>query len=156
MAAQSDGALDEYRRRLTASLSAQQRDQLTQRAVLAAAEAVFAQALEQLDELGFETGAQAVERGRSALMPAVQKPFGGFLQGLMDDVLAFKPHLLRLSNFPSEAQPAKDDVQAMLRDIAAAWQDFSLAANRLVLAAGARARGAPPAAAPTPLPPASL
>lgn len=153
VAAQSDGALDDYRRRITASLAAQQRDQLTQRAVLATAEAVFAQALDQLEALAFETGADAVERGRSALIPAVQAPFGGFLQGLMDDVLAFNRTSCALSNFPAEAQPAKEEVQAMLRDIAAAWQGFSLAANRLLLAAGEHPL-VPPRPAPSPLPPA--
>ncbi len=155
VATQGDAALDDYRRHLTASLSAQQRDQLTQRAVLAAAEAVFARALDLLDELAFETGADAVERGRSALMPAVQQPFGGFLQALMDDVLAFNRTSCALSNFPTEAEPAKDYVQATLRDIAAAWQAFSLAANRLLLAAPDRPSGQP-ASASTAHPPASL
>ncbi|WP_341992410.1 FAD-dependent oxidoreductase [Azorhizobium sp. AG788] len=154
--AQGDRVLDDYRHRITASLAAQQRDQLTQRAVLAAAEAVFAQALDLLDELGFETGAVPVERGRSALMPQVQNPFGGFLQALMDDVVAFNRTSCALSNFPTEAQPAKDYVQAMLRDIAAAWQEFSLAANRLLLAAGDRPPASPVHPVRSPLPPASL
>lgn len=155
VAAQGDAALDDYRRRITAGLAAQQREQLTQRAVLAAAEAVFAQALELMDALAFETGAVPVERGRSALMPQVQKPFGGFLQALMDDVVAFNRTSCALSNFPTEAQPAKDYVQTMLRDIAAAWQEFSLAANRLLLAMGDRTP-LPPHSDRAALPPASL
>ncbi len=140
VATQGDAALDDYRRRLTASLAAQQRDQLTQRAVLESAEAVFARALDLLDDLAFETGTVAVEKGRSALMPAVQKPFGGFLQALMDDVVAFNRNSCALSNFPAEHKPSKDYLQATLRDIAAAWQEFSLAANRHLLAAGPRPR----------------
>ncbi|WP_051357104.1 flavin monoamine oxidase family protein [Azorhizobium doebereinerae] len=147
VAAQSDPALDAYRRHLTADLSVQQRDQLTQRAVLAAVEGVFDQALALLDSLPFDMARVGVERGRSALTPEVQKPFGPFLQAIMDDVAAFNRTSCALSNFPDEHKPSKDYMQAMLRDVAAAWQEFSLGANRLLLA-----KGVPSSTAPLPFP----
>ncbi|WP_315765413.1 MULTISPECIES: flavin monoamine oxidase family protein [unclassified Bradyrhizobium] len=131
--AQRDPAFDDYRQRLTRSLAAQQREQLTQLAVLGVMESVFAAALKVLEALSFDMRDVAVERGRSALTPEVQKPFRDFMQSLLDDAVAFNRTSCALSNFPHEHKPSKDYVQAILRDIAAAWQEFSLAANRLLL-----------------------
>lgn len=141
VAAQRDPAFDEYRARLNRSLATQQREQLTQLAVLGAIEGVFAAALQVIDALTFDMRGVAIERGRSALMPEVQKPFRDLMQSLLDDAVAFNRTSCALSNFPHEHKPSKDYVQTILRDIAAAWQEFSLAANRLLLAkaeAGAR------------------
>lgn len=134
VAARRDTAFDDYRQRLTRSLAAQEREQLTQLAVLGAIEAVFAAALQVLDALTFDMRGIAVERGGSALMPEVQKPFRDLMQSLLDDAIAFNRTSCALSNFPYEHRPSKDYVQTMLRDIAAAWHEFSLAANRLLLA----------------------
>ena len=134
VAVQGDVVFDDYRQRLTRSLAAQQRDQLTQLAVLRSIEAVFAAALKVLDSLALDMTGIAVERGRSALMPAVQKPFGDLMQTFIDDVIAFNRTSCALSNFPDEHRLSKDYHQAILRDVAAAWQEFSLAANRLLLA----------------------
>jgi len=134
VAAQRDSAFDDYRVRLNRSLAAQQREQLTQLAVLGATEAVFAAALQVLEALTFDMRSVAVERGRSALTPEVQKPFRDFMQSLLDDAVAFNRTSCALSNFPHEHKPSKDYVQTILRDVAAAWQEFSLAANRVLLA----------------------
>ncbi|WP_316160412.1 flavin monoamine oxidase family protein [Bradyrhizobium sp. SZCCHNRI20481] len=134
VAAQRDAAFDDYRQRLNRSLATQQREQLTQLAVLGATEGVFAAALQVLDALTFDMRDVAVERGRSALMPEIQKPFRDVMQSLLDDAIAFNRTSCALSNFPFEHKPSKDYVQTILRDIAAAWQEFSLAANRLLLA----------------------
>lgn len=134
VAAQRDQAFDDYRQRLNRGLVAQQREQLTQIAILGAAESVFAAALQVLEGLTFDMRDVAVERGRSALMPEVQKPFRDFMQTLLDDAVAFNRTSCALSNFPIEHRPSKDYVQTILRDIAAAWQEFSLAANRALLA----------------------
>lgn len=134
VAAQGDVAFDDYRHRLNRSLAVQQRDQLTQVAILGSLEAVFAEALTVLDGLAFDMSGVAVERGCSALMPEVQKPFGGLMQTLLDDVAAFNRTSCALSNFPDEHRPSKDYVHTILRDIAAAWQEFSLSANRVLLA----------------------
>lgn len=134
VAAQGDAAFDGYRRRLHRSLAAQQREQLTQRAILESMEEVFDRALAVLDELDFDVATVMVERGRSSLTPGVQQPFGDLMQSVLDDVVAFNRTSCALSNFPDEHRPSREYLQAILRDIAAAWREFSLAANRLLLA----------------------
>ncbi len=134
VATQNDAAFDGYRHRLNRSLAAQQKDQLTQRAILGSLEEVYGKALDVLDGLAFDVSGLTVERGRCALTPEVQKPFRDFIQSLLDDVVAFNRTSCALSNFPDEHRLSKEYVQTILRDIAAAWQEFSLSANRLLLA----------------------
>jgi monoamine oxidase len=136
---QGEAAFDSYRHRLNRSLAAQQREQLTQQAILGSVEEVFGKALDILNALAFDMSGVAVERGRSGLMPDVQKPFRDFMQSLLDDVIAFNRTSCGLSNFPDEHHLSKDYVQTILRDIASAWQEFSLSANRLLLAKAATA-----------------
>jgi monoamine oxidase len=128
------GVFDEYRRRLNASLATQAREQLTQRAMLGAAEAFFADALTKLESLPFDLGGVTVEKGRSALTPLAQKPFGDFLKEFFDDVAAFNSTSCALSNFPDEHKLGKDYRQAIMRDVAAAWAEFSIAMNSQFLA----------------------
>jgi monoamine oxidase len=116
------------------SLAAQQREQLTQRAMLTAAESVYARALTTLADLPFNGHAAPVEQGRSALTPEIQKPFGDFLRQFFDDVVSFNRTSCALSNFEGEHHLSKDYEQTILRDLAAAWREFSLSANRLLLA----------------------
>jgi monoamine oxidase len=134
VAAQNDIAFDGYCHRLNRSLAAQQKEQVTQRAILESVEEVYGKALDVLDSLAFDMSGVAVERGRSALMPEVQRPFRDFLQSLLDDVVAFNRTSCALSNFPDEHQLSTEYVQTILRDVAAAWKEFSLSANRLLLA----------------------
>lgn len=133
---QGDVAFDSYRHRLNRSLSIQQRDQLTQRAILGSIEEIYSKALALLDDLPFDMKEVRVERGRSAMTPDVQAPFRSFMQNLLDDVVAFNATSCALSNFPDEHHPPKDYMQTILRDMAAAWQEFSLAANALLLSKG--------------------
>jgi monoamine oxidase len=128
-----ENVFDDYRKRLNAALSTQQRDQLTQIATLGAVEAFLAEALEQLRGLQFDAAGVHVEKGRSALTPEVQKPFGDFLRDFFEEVAAFNGTSCALSNFPDEAHWPRDYKQAILRDCAAAWTEFSLAANRMLL-----------------------
>jgi len=138
---QQDVAFDGYRRRLNQNLAAQQKEQLTQRALLESMEELFDSALKMLDELPFEISSTAVERGRSPLTPGVQQPFGILMQSVFDDVAAFNRTSCALSNFPDEHHLSREYRQVILRDIAAAWLEFSLAANRLLVAkANARDR----------------
>ena len=130
---------DDYRRRLNASLATQAREQLTQLAMLGAAEGFFAEALANLETLPFDPRGVAVEKGRSALTPLAQRPFGDFLKQFFDDVAAFNSTSCALSNFPDEHKLAKEYQQAIMRDIAAAWAEFSRALNGLFLADGWRA-----------------
>lgn len=134
VAGQNDAAFDAYRVRLNRALAAQEREQLAQRAILGAVEDLYDRALDMLDTLPFDMRDVAVEKGRSALMPDVQQPFRDFIQTLIDDVVAFNRTSCALSNFPDEHHLSKEYMQTILRDIAAAWRDFSLAANRRLLA----------------------
>ncbi|MGA7808121.1 MAG: hypothetical protein WCB02_26265, partial [Bradyrhizobium sp.] len=134
VAMQGDMAFDDYRRRLNRNLAARQREQLTQLAILESIEAVFGEALRVLDGLPLDMSDVTVDHGRSALMPEVQKPFRDLMRSLLDDAIAFNRSSCALSNFPDEHRPSKDYVQTILRDVAAVWRDFSLAANRLLLA----------------------
>ena len=147
VAAQGETVFDGYRQRLNRSLAVQQREQLTQRAVLESMEEMFGRALATLNDLDFDMAAVSVERGRSALTPKVQQPFHDLMQSVMDDVTAFNRTSCALSNFPDEHRLSREYAQVIIRDIAAAWQEFSLSANRLLLTKAAddryfQARGA--------------
>lgn len=133
VSAQGEAAFDGYYHRLHRSLAVQQREQLTQRAILGSLEDIYGKALGILESLAFDMREVAVERGRSALTPEVQKPFRDFMQTLLDDVVAFNRTSCALSNFPDEHHLSKEYMQTILRDIAAAWQEFSLSANALLL-----------------------
>jgi monoamine oxidase len=134
VAAQQDPACDGYRQRLNRGLAAQQREQLTQRAVLESMEELFGNALAVLHGLPFDFSTGAIERGRSPLTPGVQQPFGALMRSVLDDVEAFNRTSCALSNFPDEHHLSHEYRHVILRDIAAAWQEFSLAANRLLVA----------------------
>ena len=130
---QRDAAFDNYRLRLSRSLASQEKEQLTQRAMLGSVEETWGKALEVLNGLSFDTTHVSVEKGRSGLTPEVQKPFRDFIQSLVDDVVAFNRTSCALSNFPDEHHVSKEYMQVIYRDIAAAWQEFSISANRLLL-----------------------
>lgn len=134
VAAQGDAALDGYRHRLSRSLAAQQSEQLTQQAILGSIEEVYGKALDILRALPFDMREVAVERGRSALTPEVQAPFRDFMQTLLDDVVAFNRTSCALANLADEHHLSREYGQTILRDVAAAWREFSLSANRLLLA----------------------
>lgn len=145
--AQHDAVFEAYRVRLNRALASQQREQLTQRAMLGAIEDIYERAVDMLDTLPFDMADVPVEKGRSGLMPDIQLPFRDFIQTLLDDVVAFNRTSCALSNFPGEHHLSKDYVQTILRDVAAAWRDFCLAANMRLLAKAEAARSPTPAAA---------
>ncbi|MFS8035758.1 flavin monoamine oxidase family protein [Xanthobacter sp. AM11] len=149
VSAQNDAVFEAYRTRLNRALATQQREQLTQIAMLGAIEDLYDRAVDMLDTLPFDMRDVPVEKGRSGLMPDVQLPFRDFIQTLLDDVVAFNRTSCALSNFPGEHHLSKDYVQTILRDVAAAWRDFCLAANRRLLA---KAEAGAPRAGVTPLP----
>jgi monoamine oxidase len=129
----SSSLFEDYRRRFNRGLASQQRENLTQMAVLGAMERLFQEALRVLDGLPFDMSSVGVERGRTSLTPAIQQPFRDLMQAFIDDVIAFNRTSCALSNFPSEHKISKEYLQAILQDIAAAWREFSLSANRTLL-----------------------
>ncbi len=70
------------------------------------------------------------------------------MQSILDDVIAFNRTSCALSNFPDEHHLSGHYKQVILRDIAAAWQEFSLSANRLLLAKANAGERRPPAGKP--------
>lgn len=122
-----------YRQRLNFGLSNGQKEQITQRAMLGAMEAVLKEALAVLEGLPFDHSVVSVDKGRSDLTPLAQKAFDGFIQELLDGVIDYNRTSCALSNFPEEHKPSKDYLQVTLLDIAAAWKEFSLDANQVLL-----------------------
>lgn len=133
VAAQRASAFARYRSQLNHDLAAQQREQLTQRALLGAVEQVYSAALDQLDGLPFDAAAVAIRNGRSDLTPRVLAPFDGFNQALLDEAVAFNRTSCALSNFPTEHDPDRAYVETILRDLAAAWREFALGANAVLV-----------------------
>lgn len=135
VASQKEPLFHSYRRLLNLGLSRQQRDQLTQRAMLGAMEQLFGNALAELDSLPFDTSAVEVVKGRSDLTPLVQSAFDGIMQGLLNNVVEFNRTSCALSNFPDEHHLSKEYIQVILRDLAAAWAEFSRSANSIFVTA---------------------
>lgn len=135
VASQKTPLFDSYRRLLNLGLARQQRDQLTQRAMLGAMEQLFGNALAELDALPFDPSQEKYEKGRSDLTPKVQASFDGIMQGLLDNVVEFNQTSCALSNFPDEHHLSKEYIQVILRDLAAAWAEFSRSANSIFVTA---------------------
>jgi monoamine oxidase len=127
--AQRNGSLEAYRRRLNERLARQDLDQLTQRSVLGALEALYAEALDRLRELPCAIAPGPVERGRHALTPRLLQPFVGLADELLAEAIRFNGGSCALSNFPYEHRPDPAYVQTIRRDLAAAWKAFALDLN---------------------------
>ncbi|MDO8769581.1 MAG: FAD-dependent oxidoreductase [Burkholderiaceae bacterium] len=134
-------AAERYRRHLTRLLSTQQSEQLTQRALLAAADQVYSEALARLDHLlpALAAASAEVANGRHALTTALLAPFEGWNKGLLDTALGFNATSCALSNFPLEHQPDAEMLRAITLDLAAAWREFALELNTRLLVASGRA-----------------
>lgn len=134
VAGQQGQVLETYRKHLNKLMSSPDKEIVTQRAMVATVEQVFSEALLQLEHLSFDMGDVPVERGRSALTVETLKSFDGFIQFLLDSVIQYNRTSCALSNFPGEDKPSKDYLQAILRDIAAAWKEFCLSVNAFFIA----------------------
>ncbi|MBO9643083.1 MAG: FAD-dependent oxidoreductase [Pseudacidovorax sp.] len=113
---------------------------LSARALRAAAEQCYADALACLDGLlpALVAEAGAPVQGRHPLTPALLSAFSGWSQSLVDEALGFNARSCALSNLPHEHQPNAEDRRAIARALAAAWQAFALELNaRLCVAAEA-------------------
>ncbi|WP_066257702.1 flavin monoamine oxidase family protein [Hydrogenophaga flava] len=130
-----------YRQQLVRLLSAQQNEQLTQRALLAAADQTYSEALAQLDAFAPWAGSAHTKQGRHSLTPALLKAFDGWNKALLDDALAHNATSCALSNFPQDHRPDTELLRTITRDLAAAWREFALELNaRLVAAPAERER----------------
>jgi len=126
-------ALEHYRERVHTALSQQDADQLTQKAIIAAMEALYAEALSTLQQMPLHTAHQPVEQGRSALTPRVLSPFSGLADELLAEVVIYNRGSCALSNFPFEHKPGGDYLRTIRRDLAAVWQSFALSVNACLL-----------------------
>jgi len=129
VAAQRRHGLDRYRSYLNRALASQRKQQLTQQALLDTVGEVYDDALLQLDTLPFDTRCVAVEQGRSALTSAVLTFFTGFISELVDAALEFNRGSCAISNFPEEHVPDQLFLDAIRRNLSAAWREFALSVN---------------------------
>ncbi|MHB8850847.1 MAG: flavin monoamine oxidase family protein [Acidithiobacillus ferriphilus] len=135
--AQQPDLLATYRRHLNQYLTRQHKEQLTQRALLDTMEQFYSEALRQLSELPFDTSGTGIHKGRSDLTPEVHAPFATVHQTLIREALAFNRSSCALSNFPEEHEPGKEYLSTIARDLAAAWREFALSSNAVLLAKAA-------------------
>lgn len=130
---------ERYRQQLVRLLSTQQHEQLTQRALLAAVDQTYSEALALLDAFNPWCGAGHSEQGRHSLTPVLLKAFDSWNKALLDEALAHNATSCALSNFPQDHRPDADLLRAITRDLAAAWREFALEFNdRLVAAPGSQ------------------
>jgi monoamine oxidase len=130
------GSLERYRQHMNRHLAAQARTQLTQRALLDTVEQIYSAALDQLATLRFDTRSVPVEHGRSDLTPALLAAFEGFNAALLEEVANFNRASCAISNFPQEHELQADYRDAITHDLAAAWREFALNANAMLLEKG--------------------
>ncbi len=136
VAALRASAFERYRQHLHRHLSAQAKEQLTQRAILDTVEQMYSETLEQLGGLPFDTAAVGVQRGRSDLTLSLLESFDGFNMSLLEEVVQFNRGSCAISNFPDEHHPAKDYIETISRDLAAAWREFAINVNNVLLSKG--------------------
>jgi monoamine oxidase len=123
-----------YRNQLNHMLSSQHKTQVTQRALLGAVELIYEQALRQIEQLPFNTKDIAVEQGRLALTPEVLTTFAGFNKEIVEAAMEFNRGSCAISNFPQEQTPDEEYLNVIQRDLSAAWRDFALSVNDVLLA----------------------
>ncbi|MHB8883695.1 MAG: flavin monoamine oxidase family protein [Methylovirgula sp.] len=126
--------LELYKHHLNKLLASPDKEWVTQRAMVMTAEQVFSGALLKLEELPFDMTKAVVENGRSSLTPEVLNAFNEFLKTLIDSVVEYNRTSCALSNFPGEDKLSREYLQAIMLDIAAAWKEFCLSVNALLLA----------------------
>lgn len=129
VALQRSHVLQRYRSHLNRTLAAQHKQQLTQLALLDTVEQMYHEALQQLHLLPFDMRSVMVEEGRCALTPAVLTSFNGFSSELVDAALEFNRGSCAISNFPGEHAPDRPYMDAIRRDLSAAWREFALSVN---------------------------
>jgi monoamine oxidase len=134
VAGQQAQLLETYRKHLNKLMASPDKEIVTQRAMVATMEQVFSEALLQLEHIRFDMAGVPIEKGRSALTPDILKTFDGLIQHLIDSVIEYNRTSCALSNFPGEDKPSRDYLQAILRDIAAAWKEFCLSVNAFFVA----------------------
>lgn len=122
-----------YRSQLNFTLSTQHKEQITQRALLGTVEQIYGEALQQIDALPFNTQKVSVEQGRHSLTPEILTSFAGFNRDIVEAAMGFNRGSCAISNFPAEQTPDEDYLNVIQRDLSAAWRDFALSINDVLL-----------------------
>ncbi|MGZ8270802.1 MAG: flavin monoamine oxidase family protein [Methylophilus sp.] len=123
-----------YRNQLNHMLSNQYKTQVTQRALLGTVEQIYEEALRQIEQLPFNTRDITVDQGRLALTPEVLTAFSGFNKDIVEAAIEFNRGSCAISNFPQEQAPDEEYLNVIQRDLSAAWRDFALSVNDVLLA----------------------
>ena len=130
---QRESAFAAYQRTLHERLSSQAREQLTRHSVLDSLVETYDAALRQLAELPFDASGSVLEPGWSELTPPVLQPMHSFGTTLLDEVLRFNRGSCAISNFPDEHTPESAYLEDIQRDMYAAWHEFVLAGNNILM-----------------------
>lgn len=125
---------ERYRQQLVRLLSTQQHEQLTQRALLAAVDQTYSEALDLLGAFAPWCGTGHSEQGRHRLTPVLLRAFDSWNKALLDEALAHNATSCALSNFPQDHRPDADLLRAITLDLSAAWREFALELNDRLLA----------------------
>jgi monoamine oxidase len=133
-------ALERYRQHLNQMLARQDRENVTQRALVATVEQTYANALEELARLDVRA-TDMPPSGRSELTPRVLAAFSGFSKAMVEEALGFNRTSCALSNFPQEHKPDADYLRYITADLMAAWREFALATNDLLCTRSQQAVG---------------
>ncbi|GAA5172078.1 flavin monoamine oxidase family protein [Viridibacterium curvum] len=131
--ARREEAIANYRRMLMQTLSTQQFEAPTRVAVMEVVGQFYAAALTQLAGLALDLDGVPVEKGRSALTPRVLEPFVGFSDVFLTAAVTHNATSCAISNFPTEHDPDAEYLQAIRREMAAAWREFALSVNEQLL-----------------------
>ncbi|HAJ72781.1 MAG TPA: amine oxidase [Methylophilaceae bacterium] len=123
-----------YRNNLNHMLSNQYKSQVTQRALLGTVEHIYEEALRQIEQLPFNIQDVTIEQGRLALTPAVLNAFAGFNKEIVEAAIEFNRGSCAISNFPQEQVIDEEYLNVIQRDLSAAWRDFALSVNDVLLA----------------------
>lgn len=130
-------AFERYRSRMHKGLCHQQVDDLTRHALIGTVDELFRESLEKIYELPLDSRGVQVERGWSALTLRVLAPYQGFCETLLDEALRFNRSSCAMSNFTQEHNPSVDYQMAIRHDLAAAWREFALTTNDVLIGATA-------------------
>lgn len=114
-------AVQDYQRRIVANLAHQDSDRATQRALVGATESLLEEALARLRDTGT----------RAQLGPRERTVFQDVLSTLVSEALTFNQRSCALSNFQQEHRPSEDYLQAIVRDVNAAYVAFEQSAQQL-------------------------
>lgn len=119
----------DYQHRVQKELAAQQRTELTRRALLATVLGLYDEALNQLAPFCPSSESSPSTLVKSPLTDTVLAGFRGLNSGLLVTALGHNAGSCALSNFPLEHQPDPDYLSVINADLASAWRDFALSVN---------------------------